>query len=329
MNLAWNNVHLNIVNCILNNKIYRVEKNDSLPDFFVLGPPKTASTSLHFYLSQHPGIFMSEKKETRFFDLDYDKGISFYQKYFESAQKGLQKGEATPTYAFLPFVAKRIYEMNPTAKLIFTFRDPVERAYSGWLMRQAKGNEKLSFRDAIFANLEQRSRFDFFSGDISAAWLADQKGLGRRNEISLRTYIEGGLYNEQLIAYKKYFPDENIQILFLDDFIKDTDAVLKTIFSFLGVDNSFKCTSDTVKNKHNKNRLKFLFNLFGKEAVLKAGKVFPSSLKEKIISVIKVPQEKTKITDSDRLFAYKIFENNISSLEKQLNQSFDIWKVKD
>ena len=75
--------------------------------------------------------------------------------------------------------------------------------------------------------------------------------------------------------------------------------------------------------------MKFLFNLFGKEAVLKAGKIFPSSMKDKIISIVKVPQEKTKMTDADRLFVYKIFENDISSLEKLLNQSFDIWKVKD
>ncbi len=306
-----------------------MEKNHSLPDFFVLGPPKTASTSLHYYLGQHPEVFMAEKKETRFFDLDFDKGIPFYQKYFESAQKGVRKGEATPTYAFLPFVAKRIYDLNPEAKLIFTFRNPVERAYSGWLMRHAKGNEKLSFRDAMIANLEQRSKIDFFSGDISEAWLADQKGLGKRNEISLRTYIEGGLYSEQLKAYKNYFPVENIQINFLEDIKKDADAVLKIIFTFLEIDNTFKCTSDTVKNKHNKNRLKFLFNLFGKEAVLKAGKIFPSSMKDKIISIVKVPQEKTKMTDADRLFVYKIFENDISSLEKLLNQSFDIWKVKD
>ncbi len=304
-------------------------KNKSLPDFFVLGPPKTASTSLHYYLGQHPEIFMSEKKETRFFDLDYNKGISFYEKYFEGATTGICKGEATPTYAFLPFVARRIYEYLPNAKLIFTFRDPVERAYSGWLMRSAKGNEKLSFRNAMEENLEQRDRIDFFSGDISEAWLEDQTGLGKRNEISLRTYIEGGLYSEQLKAYQKYFPEENIQMITLDEIKKDADAVMKTIFTFLGVDNTFNCISDTVKNKHNKNRLKFLFNIFGKEAVLKAGKIFPSSMKEKIISAVKVTQEKTKMTESDRIFSYEIFKNDIVTLEKMLNKSFDNWKMQD
>jgi len=306
-----------------------MEKNKSLPDFFVLGPPKTASTSLHYYLGQHPEIFMTEKKETRFFDLDYDKGMPFYKKYFEVATADVSKGEATPTYAFLPFVARRIYEHIPNAKLIFSFRDPVERAYSGWLMRSAKGNEKLSFRNALEENLEQRSRIDFFSGDISQAWLDDQSGLGKRNEISLRTYIEGGLYSEQLKAYKKFFHEENIHIIFLDDIKKNTDSVMKSIFSFLCVDNTFTCVSDTVKNKHNKNRLKFLFNIFGKEAVLKAGKLFNSGMKEKIISFVKVPQEKIKMSESDRKYAYEIFRKDIFSLEKMLNMSFDNWKMKD
>ena len=115
----------------------------------------------------------------------------------------------------------------------------------------------------------------------------------------------------------------------LDEIKKDTDAVMKTIFTFLGVDNTFRCISDTVKNKHNKNRLKFLFNIFGKEAVLKAGKIFPSSMKEKIISMVKVPQEKTKMSFSDRIFAYEIFKNDIVFLEKMLNKSFDNWKMKD
>ncbi|MBS1729243.1 MAG: sulfotransferase [Bacteroidetes bacterium] len=304
-------------------------KNKSLPDFLVIGPPKTASTSLHYYLGQHPEIFMAAKKETRFFDLDYEKGISFYKKYFELAGDNLCKGEATPTYAFLPFVAKRIHENIPNVKLIFTFRDPVERAYSGWLMRSAKGNEKLNFRQAMEANLEQRSTIDFYKNDVSEAWLADQSILGKKNEISLRTYIEGGLYSKQLKAYQMFFRSDDILIIYLEDIKKDVDAVMKSIFTFLGVDNTFKCVSDTIKNKHNKNRLKFLFNIFGKNAVLKAGKIFPSSMKDKIISMVKVPQKKTTMSESDRDFAYEIFKEDIETLEKMLNRSLDNWKVKD
>lgn len=304
-------------------------EQNKLPDFFVLGPPKTASTSLHYYLGQHPEIFMSPKKETRFFDLDYAKGISFYQKYFEEVSGQHCIGEATPTYAFLPFVAERIYKFNPSAKLIFTFRNPVERAYSGWLMRSAKGNEKLSFRDAMADNLQQRSRIDFYGEDITDAWLKDQRGLGKRNEITLRTYIEGGLYSQQLAAYEKYFSLNQFHTILMDDIRQDVDGVLKNLFEFLGVDPSFTCTAYTIKNVHNKNRLKFLFNIFGKEAVLKTGKMLPRNLKEKVLSKIKVPQEKLALKEEDRKYAYGIFKEEINTLEKKLNLHLDNWKMKD
>jgi len=38
-------------------------------DFFIIGWPKTGSTSLDNYLSQHPEIEMAAKKESYFFVL--------------------------------------------------------------------------------------------------------------------------------------------------------------------------------------------------------------------------------------------------------------------
>ena len=38
-----------------------------LPNFFIIGANKAGTTSLHYYCSQHPEIFMSENKEPMFF----------------------------------------------------------------------------------------------------------------------------------------------------------------------------------------------------------------------------------------------------------------------
>jgi len=39
----------------------------ALPSFFIVGAPKTGTTSLHHYLDQHPQIYMSPVKEPCYF----------------------------------------------------------------------------------------------------------------------------------------------------------------------------------------------------------------------------------------------------------------------
>ena len=41
--------------------------NPVLPNFFIVGAPKAGSTSLYYYLDQHPQIYMSPIKEPCFF----------------------------------------------------------------------------------------------------------------------------------------------------------------------------------------------------------------------------------------------------------------------
>ena len=44
---------------------------------------------------------------------------------------------------------KRIQSYNPGIKLIFLFRDPIERAWSNWKMEIVRGRETLPFTAAI------------------------------------------------------------------------------------------------------------------------------------------------------------------------------------
>ena len=44
--------------------------NKRLPNFIIVGFPKCGSTSLHYYLNEHPDIYMPAQKELHYFTND-------------------------------------------------------------------------------------------------------------------------------------------------------------------------------------------------------------------------------------------------------------------
>ena len=169
-----------------------------IPNFLVGGPPKCASTSLYFYLKQHPTIFMSPVKQTRFLSMEYEKGTDYYVKNFFSGVKDeIVAGEATPGYLVLPYVPARIKEFNPDMKIIFCFRNPAERAFSGWNMRVTNGTESLSFHDALAENVKQSKAIVVNS--------AGEQRLSNLDEERHRVYVEAGMFHTNPKNYYPYF----------------------------------------------------------------------------------------------------------------------------
>jgi len=301
-----------------------------VPNFLVCGPPKCASTSINFYLKQHPEIYMSPEKQTRFFSVYYDKGTDFYlDTYFSGITTEKMAGEATPTYSLLPFVVKRIYDFNPDMKLVFCLRNPVERTFSGWSMRANNGTEHLSFREAITENLKQRETVKFESPKDAEEWAEDMKRGDRLEETGFRTYLEGSLYATNLRHYLKYFPLTQIKVIFLDNLQKDLHGTLKEVYTFLGVDPNYIIEKTEQKNTYKKSKIKILEPILGKNKPLSkmlAG-IMPKGVKKKILDTMYVEGSKKKLTPEDRKFAYEILKNEIADTEKLLNIDLSHWKV--
>jgi len=303
-----------------------------IPNFLIGGPPKGASTSLNFYLKQHPEIFTSPVKQTRFFSVYYDKGKDFYlQSYFADVTNEKMVGEATPTYFLLPFVAPRIKEYNPEMKIIFCLRNPMERTFSGWSMRAGNGTEHLSFREALEENLKQRETLRFETEEDAKIWAADMIRDDRLIETGSRTYLEGSLYANNLKHYLKHFPLSQIKIIFLDDLVKDLHGTLKTVFTFLGVDPEYKIEHTEPKNTYKKSKIKFLEPLIGRHSKLvkMLRSIMPKKFKKKVLDTMYEQGSKAKLTPADRKFAYQFFKEDIAELEKLLNKDLSHWKPKE
>src|SRR5919108_6309578 len=120
------------------------------PNFFIVGTQKAATTSLYFYLKEIPGVYMSQVKEPFYFaphavqsntsDLIRDKRE--YLRLFENASGYVAVGEASPIYLWDPDAPKLIHQTVPHARIIMILRDPIERAYSNYLMKMKYSGRK-------------------------------------------------------------------------------------------------------------------------------------------------------------------------------------------
>jgi hypothetical protein len=206
----------------------------------ILGAAKSGTTSLAYYLSQHPQIYLSEPKEPHFFELEYAQGMAFYwSTYFGGWAGEPWVGEASPVNLLLPYVPARIRKELPEVKLLAILRHPVERAFSAWWMRHSLGVEKLSFEDAIAANLDQEAA-DFSIHTLDEErWREVKHWAQDPPQVKYRWYVEQGYYAEQISRYLDLFPRAQLRTLFFEDLVGDPASLVRAVLSFLGADTAF------------------------------------------------------------------------------------------
>jgi hypothetical protein len=190
----------------------------ALPTFFIIGAAKSGTTSLHYYLDQHPQIQMSVSKEPNFFSgpengIPYPWGrvsrLEEYEQLFDPAV-GV-RGEASTGYASHPRrqgVPERIKALVPDAKFIYLVRDPIARTMSQYQHRVATEGERRSLQEAL--------------GDLS-----DPYSL----------CICPSLYASQLDLYLRHFTRERMLVIDQAELLADRRSTLRQIFTFLSVDD--------------------------------------------------------------------------------------------
>jgi hypothetical protein len=51
----------------------RGTQNVRLPNFLIIGAEKCGTTSLYYYLKQHPDVYLPKRKELHYFSCEYMK----------------------------------------------------------------------------------------------------------------------------------------------------------------------------------------------------------------------------------------------------------------
>ncbi len=199
--------------------------NTRNPDFLVVGAAKAGTTWLQACLGEHPDIFVPGEGELDFFSLYYDRGFDWYRSFFDKASKETAVGEKSPSYMVTPEAAGRIYSALPDAKLIFLFRNPVERAYSHYCMLARVG----AVNKDIDAELRKGTRL-----------------------------VDEGLYFSHLSRFLEYFDPARVKCMVYEDLKTDARSYVKEIYDFLGVDTTYTPPSLNVKHHAKKTLPRFV-----------------------------------------------------------------------
>lgn len=202
-----------------------------LPDFIIVGAQKSGSSTLYWWLHQHPQLGLSFDKETKFFDRFYGKGEKWFRHQFPLNYSRKLAGDNTPYYLFHPLVPERVYKMCPKAKIIMILRNPIDRAYSQYQMERRKGRESHhTFREAI-------------SNEVSRIELATEELLKNpmvnHHNHENTSYLSRGIYIEQIERWLDFFPKDRILILEHERFFLNSNDGLRQVYEFLGVRNIF------------------------------------------------------------------------------------------
>lgn len=190
-------------------------------DLFIIGAPKSATTSLKNYLSSHQDIAVSEEKELTFFvnDDEYVKGEEeLWGDYYASQNlsgKVLVAKNVSVMYSEKALL--RIKEHNSKIKLVMILRNPVDRAYSAYWYARRKGWENLeTFEEAAFADPLR------FGGD----WIREG-GCA---------YLEHGCYAKYVDLVERIFGKDSLRVYFLEDLKKRPQEICNELFDWVGVE---------------------------------------------------------------------------------------------
>ncbi|GAB5524350.1 MAG: sulfotransferase [Roseivirga sp.] len=293
----------------------------SLPNFLLVGAAKAGTTSLYYYLNQHPDIFISKLKEPKYFssqvlDLPHQgigdfhvdryrvRDYEEYKKLFEGRTEKMI-GESTVEYLYYHDKIKDLIKKElGDVKIIIILRNPVDRAFSAYSNLRRDSRENLSFREALEAEEDR----------ISKNW------------DMLWAYKKSSLYYEQVKTFNESF--SNVLVLNQDDLKNDTPGVIRKAFEFLGVSTDAEIDLGVEHNPSGVPK-----NVLSRLVLSRSNPVSPY-IRE--MAKFMVPRNvleryakknlsKILLEDADREYLKPQFKEDILKLQEYLGRDFSSW----
>lgn len=209
-------------------------------NLFIVGACKSGTSFLHDFLGKQNDICASIPKEPYYFELPPDKRIEkvYFEKYFKNYKGEHYLVDGRHRNMFFNWIPQEIYEYNSDSKIIFILRDPIERAYSHWLMWYARNIIKTKFHKTITAEIKRISKNGLhmdFSMEEYQKFIQNDVLEKRLAYADAATIVESGYYYSQILRYKELFKGNQLLILDYDE-ISNIALLAEKLGKFLGIE---------------------------------------------------------------------------------------------
>ncbi|MFK7801965.1 MAG: sulfotransferase [Anaerolineae bacterium] len=207
------------------------------PTYFILGPHKAGTSSLHDWLCRHPQVVSGLEKEVRYWGNYHQFDLAWYQAHFLPIEEnsGIVTGDATPDTLYYPALAQRLKAAYPNIKLIILLRDPVARAYSHYWMVKNQLAEVRSWEEVVEDVLAS-----FPSAPLALSDL-ENHGFDYLSSSCLLPYIK---------AWLEVFPADQLLFVKSDQLFSAPAETVDQILAFIGLPTLSNPNGDEVELPH-------------------------------------------------------------------------------
>ncbi len=293
------------------------------PNFFIVGAAKAGTTSVYYYLKQHPQVFVSAVKEPFFFVHNGTRTADIstsmprrtphlaeheYTALFVDAAGRQAIGEASTGYLYHPAVAANIRSRLPESRIVVILRNPIERSYSHYLMRLRTKTDVRTFADAVRDQMAREDHIRWRDGP----------------------YVHAGLYAEQLSQYFERFPRQQIAIYLYDDLVDDAAGLMRQLHAFLDV-SAFDTDVAARYNVSGQPKATILGPVMRRTSLsIWVRSHLPPGIRERAMRLYAGLQEKSvtkpKMPPATRETLQQYFRDDIQQVEDLIGQDLSHWQ---
>lgn len=274
------------------------------PNFFIVGVSKGGTTSLYNYLQGIPQIFLPIRKESHYFSRKIipenhsERPVRSqvdYLKLFENAPDKSIIVDASATHLSDPEAPKLIHEVSPEVKILISLRNPIERAYSAYLMHWSRTIIKKTFLDEI--SYELTHKIDLSKPNIR---------------------LPAGFYYEDVKRYLEIFGKNNVKIIIFEEWIKDPKRTIEEILKFINLNYNLNNFHYDIFNRFYVPKGEFSENLLKSKQIVNISRIIPLGLRRFLKNRIFMTNSKPNMDYKSRKILFAYYQENVNKLQSLL-----------